>query len=1047
MREALSFLLSVAPAAYLWWVGRRLMRRIDDPAFPELRFGRGQRLGIVIAVCFVSSLVLSIEYAALKITLAVLSLLVANYPARREIFGESWGLLGYLSYTLRFWLAMLGVWVLIAWMPMLIRWAGNYAIVAAVLLVALTSVWGHFSARTFAWIVGAEPLHDPDLKARFEEVMARAKCKEPRLLGLDTRGGFMVNAFALPAFERPAVLFSSDLLEALTASETAAIFAHEVGHLEYFDRRRLLRRNLVIWTLFAGLLAAAAWLGAESRLFVALTWAWPLVILLFLVGLMAGSQRREHDSDVRAVELTGDPEALVSALTKIHNLMRMPRRWRERSEGRLSHPSLARRIRAIREAAGLGEADSEVEAPPAVVVVRGAEEPSEVVVLAADRLHWLHGLDEEIDLEPRAVLQAAHDCRSIRYSELADLRLEVRGMVGRYLKAVDSRGATLRLALRQEDVARVKSVLETLDLKVRGTAPQVVGKTVAESVSRRFSRTVASLAALFALLPPISMPLFVAAVVGFVRPTRAALAAAGAIGVAAGLLGPRGTGATPLDGRPVFLSAVEVALGGLLLYAALARHRRTLDEPKGSWKLPAAVLGGLGVLYLAGGAVLLDSPLPATELHLWARYHPGLTVVLLGLAGMAVSLRKRAVYWPAGVAAALAATLIVVGTLWFRDSFAEDPLAVGRPAPRVGSAQLHLVREIPVAGRVYDLRLAPSGARVAALVVPDQKYGGSEKSAGGFRVEMADGGLATIEALDLAFLDDERVAVLRHEPSGEFGLQVLELAGEPVTEYAIEIEPATDPALRVDPLAGRWEVSGAALYEGRVWLLSGAIGGAAYRRSDWSFPGPDDSYITTFMANAGGSALAVTTWFENGSFSGLLMSLNPAAQNRLPSAIWAVGAAHHARLVTTLSNLSCAEPLAGQQDFICFSTHPGSETAVWSVDALSEQVRYVASVPGEYYEATLGEGGVLLLNSYYSRPALVELSSGAAWTLNVPVRPGSERKSETAETNASDWLLDLLFGESEPAVYYEALAIQGDMVALAVAGGGSTEIRVYQIDK
>ncbi len=1033
MREVLSFLLSVLPAAYLWWVGRRLVRRIDDPAFPELRFARGQRLAIVIAVCLVSSLALSIDYAALKITLAVLGLLVANYPARREIFGESWGLFGYLSFMLRFWLAMLGVWVLIAWMPLAIRWAGDYAIAAAVTLVAVAFIWSHFNAETLARIAGTQPLNDPDLEGRFEEVLARAKCREPRLLKLDTRGGFMVNAFALPAFKRPAVLFSSDLLAALTPAETVAIFAHEVGHLEYFDRRRLLRRSLVIWGLFGGLLATTIWLGAASSAFVTLTWVWPLTILVLLVALTAGSQGREHDSDVRAVELTGDPEALVSGLTKIHNLMRMPRRWRESSEGRLSHPSLARRIRAIREAAGVSEADSGAEGSTEVIVIRGSREPSQVVVLAADRLHWLQGLDEDVSLEPRAVLQAAHDCRSIRYSELADLRLEVRGMGGRYLKAVDGGGATLRLAVRHEDVGRVKDALERIDLKVRGTAPGAAAKAIAESANRRNSRTLAMVAALLGLLPPISMPFVVAAALAIIKPTRATLAAVGTIGIAAGLLELRG-----LAGASALLPVLEFVIGGLLLYGAVSRHRKGLDEPKASWKLPAGVLGGLLILYLAGGAGLLGSPLPMTQLHLWARYHPGLTVTLLGFAGVMFSLRRRTAYWPASAAAALAGCLIVVGTLWFLDSYAEDPLAVGRPAVQVGSVQLQLVREIPVEGQAYDLMLAPSGARIAAFVVAGKRSG--------YQVELADGSFVVIEATDLAFLDDERVAALKHKATGELSLQVLRLGTKPVAEYELDIEPVTDPVLRVDPLVGRWEVSGAALYEGQARLLSGEIGSDAYQRSDWTFTGPDDSYLTAFVANAAGAAIAVTTWFEYGSLTGLFISLNPMGQHSYPSTIWAVGASDQRRLVETTSRLWCAEPLAGQHDFACISTHPEQLTAIWSVDAVTEQVRFVASVPGDYYQGTVAQGGTLLLNGYYSPPALVELSSGDSWILDLPVED-SGAESGSPEGLGGDWLLDLLFGSSNPGDYYQAMASRGDMVALAVADADSSEIRVYRIEK
>jgi hypothetical protein len=364
----------------------------------------------------------------------------------------------------------------------------------------------------------------------------------------------------------------------------------------------------------------------------------------------------------------------------------------------------------------------------------------------------------------------------------------------------------------------------------------------------------------------------------------------------------------------------------------------------------------------------------------------------------------------------------------------------------VGTAQLQLVREIPVKGRAYDLRLAPSGARVAALVVPQQGYNGHEGYEGGFQVELADGGFVTIQATDLAFLDDERVAVLRYNPSGELSLQVLELGAEPIAEYEIDLEPVTDPVLRVDPLVGRWEVAGAVLHEGRATLLSGELGSAAYQRSDWNFAGPTDSYLTTFETNAGGPALAVTTWLEYGSFTGLLMGLNPMAQYSLPSAIWTVGASDQTRLVATTSHVWCAEPLAGQQVFACVSTHPESVTAIWSVDAVSEHVRLVASIPGEYHQTTLSLGGRLLFNGYYAPPALVELSSGTAWILDLPVH-GSGTESESVESSESDWLLKLLFGASQPDFYFEAMASQGDMVAVAVAGVDATEIRVYRINR
>src|SRR4029079_14682183 len=64
--------------------------------------------------------------------------------------------------------------------------------------------------------------------------------------------------------------------------------------------------------------------------------------------------RQEHESasDRRAVELCGDPDALASGLTKLNALGRVPRRWSASVEQRASHPSLARRLAAIRGNSG-----------------------------------------------------------------------------------------------------------------------------------------------------------------------------------------------------------------------------------------------------------------------------------------------------------------------------------------------------------------------------------------------------------------------------------------------------------------------------------------------------------------------------------------------------------------------------------------------------------------------------------------------------------------------------------------------------------------------
>ncbi len=1038
MREALSFALCLLPASYVWWEGRRLVRRIDDPAFPELRFARAQRLAFVIAVGVVAGLVVSLQYFWLKLVLAVLGLLVANFPARRSIFGESWGLVAYLSFTLRFYLAALGVWILMLWIPLLIRGSGAAALPVALLLIASVILWGRLNHRIFPLIIGAGRLNDPQLGAAFDEVLKQARCKRPWTLRLDTGGGFWVNALALPSQHQPAVLFSSDLLEALTPDELKAIFAHEVAHLEYFDRRRLFRRELVVLTLHALLLAALLRIGSASAVFGTIVWVWPLAVILLLAAFMAGSQRREHDSDVRAVELTGEPEPLIAGLTRIHNLMRMPRRWRESSEARLSHPSLAHRIRAIRTAAGLVETEGEARAPLETVAVRSATDRREAVVLAGDRLHWLHGLDAEAALDPETLLESARDSRSIRYDELADLRLAVQGIGGRYLKAIDSRGRVMKLPIAGEDVARVKVALERIDLQVRETSPDTAGRLAVELALRRRSRVWASLALLFGFIPPFSFPLIVASVLVLARPLRSTLVAAGLIGLAAGIIGARNPQSLFFGSSSLVLVLIgEVILGALLLWEARARRRKRLDDPAGSWRLAAAVLGGLLLLFLLAGVNRLGAPLPSMQLHLWARYQPGAALVLLGLAGCFASLGSRWASLPAALAAILAAVIIAVGTLGFRNRFGGDMLATGRPAARVASMPLELVRDVDLDARVFQLRLAPSGARIAALVVSYDEEGYDRS--GGFEVEMGDGAFVSIDALDLAFLDDDHLAALRYNTAGDLSLQILQLAADPVLVREVVIESVEDPALRLDRTRGRWEIAGAALHDGRASLLSGRLDEPGYKRSDWSLVVAEDAYLTGFEVNAGRRALAVSMSYDFSGLSSVLSALWPLSLYTAPYELWAVGAPDDARLALTTASAWCAEPLPGDADFVCLSSDPEPLTRVWLVDADSENIALVTALTGNYYEAQRSTDGRLLLSGYGLPPALVELSSGRAWVLET----GEDSEVETEAEG--DWLLNLLFSGERAGAYYEAVAFHGGVVALAVGGGDVAKVRVYRV--
>ena len=71
--------------------------------------------------------------------------------------------------------------------------------------------------------------------------------------------------------------------------------------------------------------------------------------LLLSLVLGKGSRQRELAADRFAVDVTGDAELVVRALTRIHDLNAMPHRLKVADEATHTHPSLERRVAAIRE--------------------------------------------------------------------------------------------------------------------------------------------------------------------------------------------------------------------------------------------------------------------------------------------------------------------------------------------------------------------------------------------------------------------------------------------------------------------------------------------------------------------------------------------------------------------------------------------------------------------------------------------------------------------------------------------------------------------------
>ncbi len=132
-----------------------------------------------------------------------------------------------------------------------------------------------------------------------------------------------------------AVTVTSGLLQIMNREELEGVLAHEMSHIKNFDVRLL----LVVTTMIglAAIIASMYWNGAwrirsrdERAVLVVFAVGILFTLIAFLVGplmQLALSRQRESLADVSGVELTRNPQGLISALQKIAQNDRPPERF------------------------------------------------------------------------------------------------------------------------------------------------------------------------------------------------------------------------------------------------------------------------------------------------------------------------------------------------------------------------------------------------------------------------------------------------------------------------------------------------------------------------------------------------------------------------------------------------------------------------------------------------------------------------------------------------------------------------------------------------
>jgi Zn-dependent protease with chaperone function len=944
---ALTIALALAPALIAWWTGQRLLRRLDDPALAERTLARSARVTQAFAVALGILAVVNPRALPWALPLMIVSFTVGGFPSRKKLLEERWGVIAYLIARLRMSIAFGGVWVLLALTPALVLSAGSARWVVATALALLLLGWTTAYGRVCFALIGAT---DVPLPPTFIAIAGRTRAVRPRFLRFGFPGGRIVNAFAFPSVRHPAVLFSDAVLEQFPADEQAAIFAHEMAHLEHHDARDQRRSALVMW---AGIAVAAFGVPLASVLLPGhsdLSLLWATIALAAPLLNLVRHKKHEAESDARAVALCGDAEALVRALVRLSVLGRQPRRWSADVERGASHPSLARRVHAVRAVAGVTE-PSLASATVAATATAGS-----FVILDTDRAWWLDGVPTGTPAEPAALREAAITTRSVRYPELVDLR--VRASLGgtAALVATDRAGASWSVTLAgAETVAAVQRALDVVDAQFSerpAIGLELSGRLVA--------------AALMAVAPATAAvwTVLVAGAVVIARPARATVSALGVVAVFAGLVGM--AQALEVSAMTV-VAAFTLPLGFGLAALWLARRNR---EPLPAREVPAMrvtviVLGAVALLgagsaawYAAGEESLVDALAQAI----------GAWVALAG-AGAAMLTDRRRVGRRAGAGVATIAVAGLAAAVFAPLATSEHERSL---AWRDGAAKV--MGQVDVGAYAGDLRVAPSGTRFAVKLLA--RDGTMTPT---MRVVSVSGERRDVAADDLQFVDDNRALVAI---PGDHGLsvRVLDLAAGTTSPWSATVPNVAAARLAVSPVTGAWSLVGGSS-DGENFLVAlGKIGDAAVTVSPVPI-GEADGFALVYALSptVAGVKLRVRTGAGPLAWATTVLQAPPVMTE-----VWRLAPDGHARVARWPRAVHCPMAAAPDGHLLCTRWERGVQR-VWLVDvAGAGRVVEAARLPGVLRRTALGPGGRVAAVSLAGEAALVDVARGTAVRFELP---------------------------------------------------------------
>ncbi len=172
----------------------------------------------------------------------------------------------------------------------------------------------------------------------------------------------VMNAFSVGSQDNAAIALSDGLLRSMSRREIAGILAHELNHIRHNDLWIMQMADNMSRITHSMSMVGQVMLLLFLPFYFAAGTSIPWLIILFLMVAplvsmllqLALSRTREYDADLGALQITGDPEGLASALKKLEvyqkkliDLLIMPGRKNPDPSLLRSHPHTEKRLERL----------------------------------------------------------------------------------------------------------------------------------------------------------------------------------------------------------------------------------------------------------------------------------------------------------------------------------------------------------------------------------------------------------------------------------------------------------------------------------------------------------------------------------------------------------------------------------------------------------------------------------------------------------------------------------------------------------------------------